>query len=232
MKTEKWNRTEKCGRFSDTTKSWSGQPDHGQIRGGNNDEKEIIKRSYGIRNGTFPRSMRRSKDRDNSSRDNCREKRGDNNSRYDSSGDGRSSRRHTDRRLRSGFPANGICWWQRRIHRLWPWSRERGRKPSRSRIQGTADRLGLQGYGAWIRQHRLYLERIYDHRPRGWLYLDYTVYGKQAGIRCSERFRYQESGWPCGKSRGSTGRFLRGGCVEGESGSRKYIRPAFNDTGL
>ena len=56
------------------TKSWSGQPDQGQIRGGNNDEKEIIKRSYGIRNGTFPRSMRRSKDRDNSSRDNCREK--------------------------------------------------------------------------------------------------------------------------------------------------------------
>ena len=66
------------------TKSWSGQPDHGQIRGGNNDEKEIIKRSYGICNGTFPRSMRRSKDRDDSSRDNCREKRGDNNSRYDS----------------------------------------------------------------------------------------------------------------------------------------------------
>lgn len=30
-----------------------GQPDQGQIRGGNNDEKEIIKRSYGIRNGTF-----------------------------------------------------------------------------------------------------------------------------------------------------------------------------------
>lgn len=56
------------------TKSWSGQPDHGQIRGGNNDEKEIIKRSYGICNGTFPRSMRRSKDRDDSSRDNCREK--------------------------------------------------------------------------------------------------------------------------------------------------------------
>lgn len=25
---------------------------------------------------------------------------------------------------------------------------QRGRKPSRSRIQGTADRLGLQGYGA------------------------------------------------------------------------------------
>ena len=108
----------KCGRFSDMTKSWSGQPDHGQIRGGNNDEKEIIKRSYGICNGTFPRSMRRSKDRDDSSRDNCREKRGDNNSRYDSCGDGRSSRRHTDRRLRSGFPANGICWRQRRIHRL------------------------------------------------------------------------------------------------------------------
>lgn len=56
------------------TKSWSGQPDHGQIGGGNYDEKEIIKRSYGIRNGTFPRSMRRSKDRDNSSGDNCREK--------------------------------------------------------------------------------------------------------------------------------------------------------------
>lgn len=56
------------------TKSWSGQPDHGQIRGGNNDEKEIIKRSYGIRNGTFPRGMRRSKDRDDSGRDNCREK--------------------------------------------------------------------------------------------------------------------------------------------------------------
>ena len=55
------------------TKSWSGQPDHGQIRGGNNDEKEIIKRSYGIRNGTFPRGMRRSKDRDDSGRDNCRE---------------------------------------------------------------------------------------------------------------------------------------------------------------
>ena len=33
----------KCGRFSDMTKSWSGQPDHGQIRGENNDEKEIIK---------------------------------------------------------------------------------------------------------------------------------------------------------------------------------------------
>ena len=31
MKTERWNRTEKCGRFSDMTKSWSGQPDHGQI---------------------------------------------------------------------------------------------------------------------------------------------------------------------------------------------------------
>ena len=28
------------------------------------------------------------------------------------------------------------------------------------------------------------------------------------------------------------GRFLSGGCVEGKSGSRKYIRPAFNDTGL
>ena len=35
-----------------------------------------------------------------------------------------------------------------------------------------------------------------------------------------------------GKCRRSTGRFLRGGCVKGESGSRKYIRPAFNDTGL
>ena len=41
-------------------------------------EEMIIKRSYGIRNGTFSRSMRRSKDRDNRSRDsggNCGGKR-------------------------------------------------------------------------------------------------------------------------------------------------------------
>ncbi|MFR3986400.1 MAG: transporter substrate-binding domain-containing protein [Clostridium fessum] len=44
----------------------------GQIRGGNNDEKELLSAVMHPQ-WYFPR-MRRSKDRDNSSRDNCREK--------------------------------------------------------------------------------------------------------------------------------------------------------------
>ena len=66
-----------------------------------------------------------------------------------------------------------------------------------------ASRLGLEYKAqpiAWtqdmnlIRQHRLYLGTDLRLQAARMIILDYTVYGKQAGIRCSERFRYQESG--------------------------------------
>ena len=68
-----------------------------------------------------------------------------------------------------------------------------------------ADRMGMTFKAqpiAWdskdmeldVRNHRLYLERLYHDGTRGRIYLDEALYGKQPGHCCKKRFRHRIRG--------------------------------------